>query len=98
MKKVLITGALGQIGSELTAKLRNEYGIDNVIATDIRSIENSGVSENGIFETLDVMDVDSMALIAKKYNVDTIIHLASLLSAVAEQKPQVAWNLIWVVF
>jgi len=93
MKKVLITGALGQIGSELTAKLRNEYGIDNVIATDIRSLENSGVSENGIFETLDVMDVNSMALIAKKYNVDTIIHLASLLSAVGEQKPQVAWQL-----
>ena len=60
MKKVLITGALGQIGSELTENLENEYGIDNVIATDIRSIENSGVSENGIFETLDVMDLDSM--------------------------------------
>lgn len=93
MKKVLITGALGQIGSELTSKLRTEYGSENVIASDMRFIEGSDVVNNGIFETLNVMDIDSMGLIAKKYNVDTIIHLASLLSAVGEQKPQFAWQL-----
>lgn len=91
MKKVLITGASGQIGSELTSKLRSEYGVDNVVATDIRS--TSEIVNNGLFEILDVMDINSMGSIAKKYNVDTIIHLASLLSAVGEQNPQFAWKL-----
>ncbi|MDU2591431.1 MAG: L-threonine 3-dehydrogenase [Paeniclostridium sordellii] len=93
MKRILITGALGQIGSELTAKLRKEYGKDNVLATDIRIAEDSEVSNNGLFETLNVMDIESMGKIAKKHNADTIIHLASLLSAVGEQKPQSAWKL-----
>ncbi|MGL6108193.1 L-threonine 3-dehydrogenase [Romboutsia sp.] len=93
MKKVLVTGALGQIGSELIVKLRNEYGVDNVIGTDIRSIPNSEVVTNGIFENLDVMDDKSLASLCKKYEIDTVIHLASLLSAVGEQKPQFAWKL-----
>lgn len=93
MKKILVTGALGQIGSELTAKLRKEYGTDNVMATDVRMIEGSDVVNNGIFETLDVMDMEAMGNLAKKHNADTIIHLASLLSAVGEQRPQFAWKL-----
>ncbi|MCR8745848.1 L-threonine 3-dehydrogenase [Romboutsia lituseburensis] len=93
MKKVLITGALGQIGSELTSKLRNEYGKDNVIATDIRMIENSDIVSNGIFEQLNVMDAETLSKLAKKHNVDTIVHLASLLSAVGEQQPQYTWKL-----
>lgn len=93
MKKVLITGALGQIGSELTSKLRNEYGKDNVIATDIRMIENSEIVSNGVFEQLNVMDAETLSKLAKKHNVDTIIHLASLLSAVGEQQPQYTWKL-----
>lgn len=93
MKKVLITGALGQIGSELTSKLRNEYGKDNVIATDIRMIENSDIVYNGIFEQLNVMDAETLSKLAKKHNVDTIVHLASLLSAVGEQQPQYTWKL-----
>lgn len=93
MKKVLITGALGQIGSELTSKLRNEYGKDNVIATDIRMIENSEIVSNGMFEQLNVMDAETLSKLAKKHNVDTIVHLASLLSAVGEQQPQYTWKL-----
>lgn len=93
MKKILITGCLGQIGSELTTRLRQEYGIDNVIATDIRRIEGSPITETGHFEILDVMDQDKMLEIAKKYEVDTFIHLAALLSAVAEAKPKLAWDL-----
>ena len=93
MKKILITGALGQIGSELTMKLRNEYGKDNVIATSIRMHEDSDVVNSGPFEILDVLDIKTMGSIAKKYNVDTIIHLASLLSAVGEQKPLYTWDL-----
>ncbi|WP_019156726.1 L-threonine 3-dehydrogenase [Robertmurraya massiliosenegalensis] len=89
MKRILITGALGQIGSELTVKLRDIYGTDNVIATDIRKDEET----EGPFETLDVSDDYKMYEIAKKHEVDTIIHLAALLSATAEKKPIFAWNL-----
>ncbi|MEH7442134.1 L-threonine 3-dehydrogenase [Bacillus sp. JJ1122] len=92
MKKILITGALGQIGSELTGKLRGIYGQDNVIATDIRKTD-SEAAVNGPFEILDVMDAKSMGEIANKYQVDTIMHMAALLSATAEAKPQFAWNL-----
>jgi nucleoside-diphosphate-sugar epimerase len=93
MKKIMVTGALGQIGSELTMHLRSIYGNDNVIATDIRKIEGNATVESGPFEILDVTDSKKMAEIAKKYNADTIIHLAALLSAVAEAKPVLAWNL-----
>lgn len=90
MKRILITGALGQIGSELTEKLRNIYGETNVVATDIR--QPNGDSD-GPFEILDVSDAYKMYEIAKKYDVDTIIHMAALLSATAEAKPVFAWNL-----
>jgi nucleoside-diphosphate-sugar epimerase len=92
MKKVLVTGALGQIGSELTLKMREIYGYDNIIATDIRRTE-SDVVQSGPFETLDVTEEKAMFNIAKKYEVDTIIHLAALLSATAEKKPLLAWHL-----
>lgn len=92
MKKILVTGALGQIGSELIMKLRNTYGADNVVATDIRKTD-SEVVQSGPFELLDVTDAKTMADIAKKYQVDTIMHLAALLSATAEKNPLLAWNL-----
>ncbi|WP_099223903.1 L-threonine 3-dehydrogenase [Listeria costaricensis] len=93
MKKILITGCFGQIGSELTMRLRRDYGNDQVIATDIRRIEGSPLLEHGPFEILDVMDQRAMHRLAEKYQVDTLIHLAALLSAVAEAKPQLAWQL-----
>ena len=93
MKKILITGCFGQIGSELTMRLRKEYGTENVIPTDIRRLEGSPILESGHFEILDVMDKEKMLEIAKKYEVDTFIHLAALLSAVAEAKPTLAWDL-----
>lgn len=92
MKRILITGALGQIGSELTMKLRETYGCDHVIATDIRK-NDSEAAQSGPFEVLDVTDLNKMGEIAKKYKVDTIMHLAALLSATAEAKPVLAWNL-----
>jgi nucleoside-diphosphate-sugar epimerase len=92
MKKVLITGSLGQIGSELTTKMREIYGSENIIATDIRKTK-SDVVTSGPFEILDVTDQTALFTIAKKHKVDTIIHLAALLSATAEQKPLLAWNL-----
>lgn len=89
MKKILVTGALGQIGSELVRKLRFEYGKDNVLATDIREDQH----HDGPFEVLDVLDALKMYEVAKKFNADTMIHLAALLSATAEIKPILAWEL-----
>lgn len=92
MKKILLTGALGQIGSELTMKLREIYGASNVVATDIRETD-SEVATSGPFEILDVTDAKKMSDLANRYQVDTIMHLAALLSATAEAKPLLAWNL-----
>jgi nucleoside-diphosphate-sugar epimerase len=92
MKKILVTGALGQIGSELVIKLREIYGDQNVIATDIRQTD-SPVVHSGPFEILDVTDGKAMYDISKKYQIDTLIHLAALLSATAENRPLMAWNL-----
>ncbi|GGH86802.1 nucleoside-diphosphate-sugar epimerase [Pullulanibacillus pueri] len=92
MKKILITGALGQIGSELTMALRKQYGEDHVIATDVRKPENA-MTQTGVFEKLDVTNLQEIYEMAKRHQVDTIIHLAALLSATAEKKPLAAWDL-----
>ena len=92
MKKILVTGSLGQIGTELVTKMRGIYGADNVIATDIRD-NGSDVVKAGPFEILDVTDAGKMHELASKYKVDTIVHLAALLSATAEKNPLLAWNL-----
>ncbi|WP_447642472.1 MULTISPECIES: NAD-dependent epimerase/dehydratase family protein [Chitinophagaceae] len=91
MGRILITGALGQIGTELSAKLAEIYGKDNVVATDIR--EEHTHSPAGHYEVLDVMDFAKAQSIVKQYNVKTVYHLASLLSGTAEQKPELAWKL-----
>lgn len=91
MKKVLVTGCLGQIGSELVLCLREDLGNENVVATDIRMPEK--LEDGELFEILDVMDYEKMRALVEKYQVDTLIHLAALLSAVAEAKPKFAWDL-----
>lgn len=92
MKKILVTGALGQIGTELITALHKIYGTENVIATDIREPDDRFPIQ-GPFEILDVMDGEKMLDVARRHRVDTIIHLAALLSATAEQKPLIAWDL-----
>ncbi|MBT2195243.1 L-threonine 3-dehydrogenase [Weizmannia coagulans] len=93
MKKILVTGSLGQIGTELTIRLRELYGAENVLATDIRHVDDSPVVNDGLYATLDVMDGERMQKLVNDYQIDTIIHLAALLSATAEEKPLFAWNL-----
>lgn len=90
--KILIIGACGQIGSELTAKLRELYGNENVIASDIKH-SNLDVVNSGIFEIVDARDYDSVKNCVEKHNIDTIYLMAAMLSAVGEQYPMKAWDL-----
>lgn len=93
MKKIFITGALGQIGTELVAKCREIYGNENVLATDIREPEEGSIVVEGPFEILDVTDADKMEQLVAQFQPDTMMHMAALLSATAEQKPLLAWHL-----
>lgn len=91
MQKILITGTLGQIGSELLIKLRSIYGANKVIGTDLRHPDID--LGDGPFEIVDVLDGERLYEVAKQYKVDTIIHLAALLSARAEENPKLAWDI-----
>ncbi len=92
MKKILVTGAVGQIGSELTMVLREKYGNDNVIATGHKSKPGEKLLNSGPFQFINCSDIKTVEEVVKKYNVNTIYHLAALLSAVAEGNPQLAWD------
>ena len=87
-KKIMVTGALGQIGTELVEELRSKFGNDNILATDIRKIEDNPGLHNGPFETLSVIDYDSMDRLVKEYDIQAIYHLAAILSATGEEKPE----------
>ncbi len=91
MKKILIVGAGGQIGSELTGYLRNIYSGANVIAADLR--HNDMLAGDGPFMQLDVLDRERLAYAVHKNNVDTIFNLVALLSATGEKNPQLAWHI-----
>ncbi|MDE7160095.1 MAG: NAD-dependent epimerase/dehydratase family protein [Muribaculaceae bacterium] len=94
MKNVLIIGATGQIGSELTMRLRREYPGGNVVAGYIKGAEPKGeLLESGPSHEVDITNAAQIAEAVDKYNVDTIYNLAALLSAVAEAKPQLAWKI-----
>ncbi len=93
MRKTLITGALGQIGSELAVKMREIYGVENVIVSN-RTIKETHqeLIESGPFETLNILDKEKMASIIDKYKINTIVNLAAILSAVGEKKPQLCYD------
>ncbi|MDH3290713.1 MAG: L-threonine 3-dehydrogenase [Gemmatimonadota bacterium] len=92
MQRILVTGALGQVGSELVPALRTRYGTDHVIASDIR-VAQRGAGDEGPFQLVDCTSQRQIQEAVRRYQIDTIYHLAALLSAVAEQKPQVAWDI-----
>ena len=94
MKNVLIIGATGQIGTELTMKLRNMYPTGNIVAGYIKGAEPKGdLAESGPSAEVDITNPGQIADAVEKYNVDTIYNLAALLSAVAEARPQLAWKI-----
>lgn len=90
--KILIIGACGQIGTELTQKLRTIYGIDNVIASDIRKLNNDIVN-NGIFEVVNALDYNQIEHLIEQYQITDVYLMAALLSATAEKNPAFAWDL-----
>lgn len=94
MKKILVIGSTGQIGSELTRELRRQYGNENVVAGYIVGAEPKGeLKEGGPSEIADVTDGEMIASVVKKHNIDAIYNLAALLSVVAESKPKLAWKI-----
>ena len=90
--KILIIGACGQIGTELTAKLRATYGVNNVIASDIRKLNNDVVN-NGIFEVINALDYNQIEHLIEQYQITDVYLMAALLSATAEKNPAFAWDL-----
>ncbi|WP_313341049.1 L-threonine 3-dehydrogenase [Sedimentibacter sp.] len=94
MRKILITGALGQIGTELTAEMRKIYGSGNVVASNRRIKEgHEQLIESGPFEIIDVNDPVALASAVDKHKINTIVNLAAILSATGEKDPQQCWNI-----
>ncbi|MFO7830157.1 MAG: NAD-dependent epimerase/dehydratase family protein [Bacteroidales bacterium] len=92
MKNILITGASGQIGSDLTVELRKLFGGDHVVASDIKPATTE-IMKGGPFETLDVMDQKRISEVIEKYSITEIYHLAAILSGNAEKNPKWAWDI-----
>ncbi|MBE6337828.1 MAG: NAD-dependent epimerase/dehydratase family protein [Lentimicrobiaceae bacterium] len=91
MKKILIVGSGGQIGTELVKKLRGIYGNENVVASDLRQLTGE-IAETGPFERIDSTNMMQIIEVVRKYNIDTIYNLAAILSATAELNPMLGWN------
>jgi nucleoside-diphosphate-sugar epimerase len=92
MRKILITGAVGQIGSELTMALRERYGNENVVAAGHRTPPGPELRNSGPFEFIDVTQRASVEAVVTRYDIDTIYHMAAILSAVGEARPQLCWD------
>ena len=91
MKRILVTGAGGQIGSWLVPRLRDLYGSTKVLATDVR---HSGVeSEGGPFQVVDATNAKAVGQAVMRHRADTVFHLAAILSAVGERDPRLAWHI-----
>lgn len=93
MKKILVLGSGGQIGSELTMRLRSVYGGANVVAADIKLPLIDDIMQSGPVEQCDATNAAQIADIVKKHNIDAIYNLVAILSATAEKNPMLGWNI-----
>jgi nucleoside-diphosphate-sugar epimerase len=91
MKKLLVTGSTGQIGSELTLELRKKYGGENVVAVGHKRKPSETLLRSGPFVQVDLNSEKDITEVVRDYDIDTIYHLAAVLSATGEENPQVAW-------
>lgn len=91
-QNILVTGALGQVGSELVPALQERFGMERVVASDVRSLPPDRPIREGPFEVLDCTDRSRLEEVVEKYNVGTLYHLAAILSAKAEAQPELAWR------
>jgi len=91
VKRILVTGAGGQIGSWLLPALRERYGASKVLATDIRHL-GPEITETGPFQLLDATDAKAVGQAVMRHHADTVYHLAAILSAVGERDPRLAWH------
>ena len=91
MKRILITGAGGQIGSWLVPRLRELYGEADVLATDVRPL-GPEFTDSGPFQVLDATDAKAVGQCVMRHRADTVYHLAAILSAIGEKDPRLAWH------
>jgi nucleoside-diphosphate-sugar epimerase len=92
IKRILVTGAVGQIGSELTLALREKYGADNVVAMWRKTKPSKALEESGPLVQGDVVDAGAFAEICAAHDIDTVVHMAAILSATGEQNPMLCWD------
>jgi nucleoside-diphosphate-sugar epimerase len=92
IQKIMVTGSVGQIGSELTLELRRRYGGDSVVACGRKTKPSPELLESGPFEWADVTEKERMTEVIRKYDIDTIINMAAILSATGEKNPLLAWQ------
>jgi len=92
MRRILVTGALGQIGVELVPALHKHYGADRVVASDLRAVTSRSFTAGGDYERLDCMQPSQIFEVMRRRDIGVVYHLAALLSAVAEKRPQEAWT------
>jgi len=92
MKRIMVTGAAGQIGSELTLALRKKFGNANVLATDIKAQIDPKLRDYGPYKHLDVLERAAITEAIVEFRADTVYHMSAILSVSGENKPQLAWN------
>ncbi|MFW9880298.1 MAG: NAD-dependent epimerase/dehydratase family protein, partial [Candidatus Thorarchaeota archaeon] len=92
-RNILVIGAAGQIGSELVPFLRNRYGNNNVIATGRKTPLPDMIKNSGPVRYLDALERNRLSEVLYEYEIDTIFHMASILSATGEKMPQTAWDI-----
>ena len=93
MKNILVIGACGQIGSELTPILRKRYGGENVVAADVKPPERPELRDSGPFYFMDITRRAALDVVIKKHNIDTIYNMAAILSATGEKNPLLCWDI-----